>query len=47
MGSSTRRVGEEEVTDSYCGEGGEEEERWNREGLLLIRHDFQGVDRGK
>lgn len=47
MGSGSRRVGEEEVTDSYGGEGGKEEERWNREGLLLISHSFQSVDSGQ
>ena len=45
MGSRSRRVGEEEVADSYGGEGGKEEKRWNREGLLLIRHGFRGMDR--
>ena len=38
MWSSSRRVGEEEVADSYGSEGGKEEERRNREGLLLIGH---------
>ena len=47
MGSRSRRVGEEKVADSYGGEGGKEEERWNREGLLLIRHGFQSVDKGQ
>ena len=41
MGSSSRRVGEEEVADSYGGEGGKKEEGWNREGLLLIGHGFR------
>lgn len=40
-GSGSRGVGEEEVADSYGSEGGKEKERGDREGLLLIRHDFR------
>ena len=40
-GRGSRGVGEEEVADSYGSEGGKEKKRWDREGLLLIRHGFR------
>ena len=40
-GSGSRGVGEEEVAYSYGSEGGKKKERWDREGLLLIRHGFR------